>query len=68
MVTNFQDVICDFLRQQGAEYKVEGDEVRVKQCFYCGKDGFKINLHKGLFYCNHRNGCAQQGHFLELQR
>lgn len=45
--------IFSFVKEKLGEYKVQGKEIIVKKCPYCGKEKhkFSINTEKGLYQC-----------------
>jgi len=63
----------DFARQQGARYRISGDELQFVECPYChggkhhDKLTFSINLKTGAFNCQ-RSSCGAHGNMITLSR
>ncbi len=63
------DPILDYVQAKGWEYQLEGDEVKVKRCVFCGRETWKlyINRKSRLFQC-FRASCGAKGHISRLKK
>lgn len=67
-----EDDAIRFAREQGIEFRRNGDELILRSCPYCRnrtdkKNKFAINLHTGAFNCK-RSTCGAKGNMITLAR
>lgn len=63
------DVVLDYVEEKGWEYQLQGDEVILKRCPFCGRETWKlyINRKNRLFQC-FRGSCGVKGHISKLKK
>lgn len=63
------DPVLDYVQEKGWEYQIQGDEVVVKRCVFCGRETWKlyINRKSRLFQC-FRASCGAKGHISKLKK
>jgi len=63
------DPVLDYIQDKGWEHRLEGNEVILKRCVFCGRETWKlyVNRKSRLFQC-FRASCAVKGHISTLKK
>jgi hypothetical protein len=63
------DPVLDYIQDKGWEHRLEGDEVILKRCVYCGRETWKlyVNRKNRLYQC-FRASCGVKGHISALKK
>lgn len=60
------DVIRDWLEERLNIANISGDEIRLRECLFCGKPRtMKVNVERRKFYCHHQD-CGRAGGLVQL--
>ena len=63
------DPVLDYVEEKGWEYQLQGEEVILKRCVFCGRETWKlyINRKNRLFQC-FRASCGIKGHLSKIKK
>jgi KaiC/GvpD/RAD55 family RecA-like ATPase len=63
------DPVLDYVQEKGWEYQLQGDEVVLKRCVFCGRETWKLSINRKnrLFQC-FRVSCGKKGHISTLKK